>query len=407
MKKLLFLSLCFGVLNGFGQTFTAQIDPPAMGKVCPNFTATLMGLGQSPDRQVSLASLRGQVVILDFWATYCGPCIPSLSHLDKLQKQFGNALAVLAISDEKRTTIEAFVQKRNLSSLHTVWDSTRVLNELFFHHFIPHTVVIDKNGVVRAFTTPDELDEDIIAKLVKNQPVNIALKPELQPTQAAKNKGQTGQKTIATPNQTAQVQLSFTGFQAGKESSFQKISPYEYLFTNCSLVLIYQVLYEQRENRLVLQADSSKYLDNPPLYCLHVRVPESSAQEASAAALAYLAQKASLKAMPIKAARQSLVLARLDSTLRSVNAASYVADKGFVLRDLINYIESNAHLINYLPVVNQTSLADSVLIDLDWFQNSSLELKQKLETLGLKAEERVVELPCLLLYEEKKVRKDG
>ncbi len=407
MKKLLFLSIYFGVLNGFGQTFTAQIDPPAIGKTCPNFTATLMGFEQSPDRQVSLASLRGQVVILDFWATYCGPCIPSLSHLDKLQKQFGNALAIIAISDEPKPTIEAFVQKRNLTNVRFAWDSTRVLNELFFHHFIPHTVVIDKNGIVKAFTSPDELDEDIIAKLIKNQPVNIALKPELQQKQPNQYTPVVNKKTPSTSVKTEQTQLSLTGFQAGKETSFQKLSPYEYQFVNCSLVLIYQILFEQKENRLVLQADSSKYIDSPQLYNFHIRIPENSAQSLASAALSYLAQKVALKAMPITTNRPSWVLERQDSTLRSVNTPSYVADKGFVLRDLINYIESNAHLINYLPVVNQTNLADSVLIDLDWFQNSSLELKQKLETLGLKAEERVVELPCLLLYEEKKVRKDG
>jgi peroxiredoxin len=85
-----------------------------------------------------------------------------LSHFERIKKQYGNAVEIIAISDENRDKVDAFIAKRNIHNVLFGMDWGHKLNELFFHHFIPHTVVIDKNGVVKAFTAPDEIDAEIV-----------------------------------------------------------------------------------------------------------------------------------------------------------------------------------------------------------------------------------------------------
>jgi hypothetical protein len=81
------------------------------------------------------------------------------------------------------------------------------LNELFFHHFIPHTVVIDKNGVVKAFTAPDEIDAEIVGKLIRNQKVDIVMKQEFQNT-----------NSMATTNNVASSNKVSTVFSNAKNT---------------------------------------------------------------------------------------------------------------------------------------------------------------------------------------------
>jgi thiol-disulfide isomerase/thioredoxin len=159
----------------------SQVDPPTIGKVCPDFGVSVI-TPSGNEKVINLHELRGKVVILEFWATYCAPCIPSLSHFERIKKQYGNAVEIIAISDENRDKVDAFIAKRNIHNVLFGMDWGHKLNELFFHHFIPHTVVIDKNGVVKAFTAPDEIDAEIVGKLIRNQKVDIVMKQEFQNT---------------------------------------------------------------------------------------------------------------------------------------------------------------------------------------------------------------------------------
>jgi len=132
--------------------------PPRIGSAAPEFTI--------PDgtRSVSLAQFRGRPVVLNFWATWCPPCIQEMPSLVALQKELGDKVTILAVSeDDDDGAYKQFVKDHNVDLL-TVRDTKRS-NELYGTFKYPETFVIDKDGkIVRKFigaqewTSPEIVD---------------------------------------------------------------------------------------------------------------------------------------------------------------------------------------------------------------------------------------------------------
>jgi thiol-disulfide isomerase/thioredoxin len=97
---------------------------------------------------VELSSLRGKVIVLDFWATWCGPCRRELPIVDKLRAEFGDDVQFLAINDEDSGTVKGFLRK-NGYGLTVLMDSKRGVNRTYGVHAIPTIFVIDRGGVIR------------------------------------------------------------------------------------------------------------------------------------------------------------------------------------------------------------------------------------------------------------------
>ncbi|MFB3917365.1 MAG: TlpA family protein disulfide reductase [Terriglobales bacterium] len=117
--------------------------PPGIGTEAPDFTL------QSPERTVSLHDLRGKVVVLNFWATWCPPCVEEMPSLVELQRRMGNRVTVLAVSvDVDDTAYQRFIKNHNVNLL-TVRDDKQRSNALFGTYKFPETYVIDKNGIIR------------------------------------------------------------------------------------------------------------------------------------------------------------------------------------------------------------------------------------------------------------------
>ena len=115
------------------------------GKAAPAFK--LPGLDGKP---VSLADLKGKVIVLDFWATWCGPCKMSLPHLDKMyQAEKGNDVHVFAVNvQEEAKDVQQFVTQTKLS-VPVILDRDGKVGEAYGVEGIPQTVVIGKDGKVK------------------------------------------------------------------------------------------------------------------------------------------------------------------------------------------------------------------------------------------------------------------
>ena len=98
----------------------------------------------------TLSALRGKVVVLNFWATWCPPCRKEMPDLEALYEQFKDqGLVVLAISDEEAGKVKPFVAERKIT-YPVLLDRGRTVNELFQVDGIPKTFVYDRSGKLAA-----------------------------------------------------------------------------------------------------------------------------------------------------------------------------------------------------------------------------------------------------------------
>ncbi|HUI83426.1 MAG TPA: TlpA disulfide reductase family protein [Candidatus Binatia bacterium] len=120
--------------------------PPRIGSAAPDFTI------RDSQHSVELSQLRGKPVVLNFWATWCPPCIEEMPSLVKLHKSLGDEVTIVAVSeDADDNAYRQFVRDHNVD-LFTVRDTQQKTNELYGTFKFPETFVIDRNGkIVRKF----------------------------------------------------------------------------------------------------------------------------------------------------------------------------------------------------------------------------------------------------------------
>ena len=110
----------------------------------PDFTVA------DTDRKVSLHDLHGQIVVLNFWATWCAPCVEEMPSLQQLQERFhGKGITVLAVSiDDDGDAYHQFLKDHKVDLL-TVRDQAKQSNTLYGTFKFPETYIIDRSGIVR------------------------------------------------------------------------------------------------------------------------------------------------------------------------------------------------------------------------------------------------------------------
>jgi len=116
---------------------------PNLGVTDPmNFTLTALDGGK-----LDLKSLRGKVVLFDFWATWCVPCRAQHPLYEELKKRFGDRDDVVFLSvdtDEDHQVVAPFLEKQQWSSKNVVFDNGLV--RLLTVSTIPTTIIADKRG---------------------------------------------------------------------------------------------------------------------------------------------------------------------------------------------------------------------------------------------------------------------
>ena len=100
---------------------------------------------------MALRDLRGQVVVVEFWATWCRPCLLALPHLDAATRRWGARVAVLAVNVDDRARAAALFAEAGYAPTLLADDGDTA--DRYGVHSLPHTVVIDAGGVVRAVTS--------------------------------------------------------------------------------------------------------------------------------------------------------------------------------------------------------------------------------------------------------------
>lgn len=123
----------------------AQAALPAVGSAAPDFA-----LKSGSGRNIRLSELRGQVVLINFWASWCGPCRQELPQLEKLQQRYRRAgFTLLAISiDDNRKNADAMLGKLGVK-LAPLYDTEKRAAKRYDVDTMPATLIVDRDGRVR------------------------------------------------------------------------------------------------------------------------------------------------------------------------------------------------------------------------------------------------------------------
>ena len=119
-------------------------NPTRIGSNAPDFTV------QDSDHKVTLSQFRGQVVVLNFWGTFCPPCIEETPSLVQMQKRLkSKGVVVVAVSiDTDDDAYHKFLKDYKINLI-TVRDGAQKSSSLYGTFGWPETYVIDRNGVIR------------------------------------------------------------------------------------------------------------------------------------------------------------------------------------------------------------------------------------------------------------------
>ncbi len=166
-KQLLFL-IVFAITI---KTSFAQLkNGPTIDSAAPQIF-----IKESLDKKFVPDILKNKTIVIDFWATWCAPCIAGFPHFNELADKFANNnnIVFATMTDENRDKVELFFKRtqKSLKGLKLLDDSVKTMHG-FSIVTIPQSVVVDNNGIVRWKGNTSDLSENIIDSISKKIPLN-------------------------------------------------------------------------------------------------------------------------------------------------------------------------------------------------------------------------------------------
>lgn len=145
---------------------TQDDDTPVgyeVGMKCPDFTVPLYQDGG----EFSLSANKGKVTVINFWATWCTPCVAELPYFQKLYENYGDQIALVAIHSNLVTDdVENFLEKEGLQMPFGLDEDGSVITSLGGSTQLPMTVVVDKDGKI-VYNKVGSVTYELLESLIK------------------------------------------------------------------------------------------------------------------------------------------------------------------------------------------------------------------------------------------------
>lgn len=230
----------------------AAYKPLQIGDKVPDVTINSILHYKTPTSKLS--DFKEKLVILDFWATWCSPCVAAIPLMDSLQRQFQGRVQFLPVAYQSATEIIRFRERLlkqkgwRIAAPEAVGDTK--LSKLFPHNVYPHYVWIDAAGIVRAITNGDEVTAANITRMLETGSSALALKNDQDRPRYDNTTTPLTEFLARNINQYAETYHSIStpyieGLPGGYhiDNPGDEHKPYRITFTNISPLWLFKIAY--------------------------------------------------------------------------------------------------------------------------------------------------------------------
>lgn len=389
-------------------TASAGITPLQIGDTIPDevWNMPLQVVNHPVGKEtITLNDYRGKLILLDFWATFCGSCISAMPKIHEVQRQFADEMVVIPVSWSKPEATE-----QTLRNHQTLWPlglssvvEAKALIGLFPHQVVPHYVWIDPQGRVVATTATNDVSVDNIAKVLDGEEPDYALKthidtdkPLLFASEVLPKGAEVRQYAVfirgTMPSMASKITLRKTGDTVHGMAISNR--PLLSMYTTIAL----QMWGEHPGKRLVV-VDS--IADGSP-HTLDFILPADQADSLYPRVLAFLNQQSGYTGQWVERRRTCLVLTKTNGTNRFIGNEGERSRKADSLTFQINNypIGQFVQQLNWedmsgdLPVLNETEYEGPVSVTLHAPFDDIDNVRRQLHVHGLDLleTERTVEI---------------
>ncbi len=183
MKKLLLIPLLYlSILTNAQKGYQA-------GEIVNDLA--LKKLLNAPDSPNSLNNIKSSITIIDFFGTWCAPCLRALPELEAYKKRFTKDISILLVSIESESKLEKFISNKQPFAFAMLVDEDNLFTDAFKPPSYPYTVVLDKDLKVLSITNAADLSENMLEKFIEDGKKLMESKPTTPVTSVIKAQANT------------------------------------------------------------------------------------------------------------------------------------------------------------------------------------------------------------------------
>ena len=378
----------------FSQAAMANTKLPAVGSTAPELSLTQVM--QAPaGASADWAGLRGKVVVLEFWATWCAPCIGEIPVLNQLAVSVDSSkVQIVSVDDEEPAVVQAFLKKKPISG----WIGLDTSGKVFDRYGVysrPETIVVGPDGRVASTTMrPEVLNAANLLALANGAPLNAATPSAATQAQLDQATEQAFSAQVSQSATTAgalfEISLTAAGHvEEGKEPETHLMlrGPGELDVTNAAVADLLNAALGIPKTRITAPENAAK-----ALYNLHVEAPDAEPKQLASAVELAIASGAHLRITRQTATKDAYVLTATPEAAGHLihppgGGAAFYSHKRQVLECLNatpGQIAGALEAALEIPVVDETGLNGMVMETLKIAQKDVASANAALATLGLK-----------------------
>lgn len=357
-------------------------------------------------RQAKLDDFKGKIVVIDFWATWCAPCIKSFPRLESLQSKYASDLQIITVTDDPEERISRFLSKRDMR-LPVVIDEDRKLAKIFPHRSIPHTIVIDQMGVIKAITTSSEVTEGLIKTILNEQEVALTEKRDVINFDPS---------LPLSENENFSYQVTITPFKDGYPAFSNATGGGVYkgrriFATNLSARTLYEIAhrYPPKIRTIMAVSNPEKFKwSRKNAICFDLIVPEELGDQRfdimrnQLDTYFGLRSRIDERTLDVKVLRRTEgIQLKIKKSDGGTETESSYGGKGLFMKaspiaNLASFLESQMNVV----IADETDLRGKYDLEIPWYNESPEQIYEELKNIGLELTDTKREVEVLIIEDK-------